>query len=166
MARVVLSDASPLIGLAIVDGLIWLPELFGGVWVPPSVHQEVLPGVSARGEAEIAAAVKRKAVRVWRKSIPDASVALPELDEGETDCIRIALSNGVSETLILMDERAGRAVATENGIRVAGTAAVIGLAKKRGLITSAKARFAKLHATDFRIRAVVIQTVLRDVGEG
>ena len=165
MARVVLSDASPLIGLAIVDGLTWLPELFGDVWVPPSVHREVLPGVSARGEAEIAAAVKGKAIRVWRKSIPDASVALPELDEGETDCIRIALSNGVSETLILMDERAGRAVATENGISVAGTAAVIGLAKKRGLITSAKARFAKLHATDFRISAVVIQTVLRNVGE-
>ena len=166
MARVVLSDASPLIGLAIVDGLMWLPKLFGDVWVPPSVHREVLPGVSARGEAEIAAAVKRKAIRVWRKSIPDASVVLPELDEGETDCIRIALSNDASETLILMDERAGRAVATEHGIRVAGTAAVIGLAKKRGLITSAKTRFAKLHATDFRISAVVIQTVLRDVGEG
>ena len=166
MARVVLSDASPLIGLAIVDGLMWLPELFGDVWVPPSVHREVLPGVSARGEAEIAAAVKGKAIRVWRKSIPATKMMLPDLDEGETDCIRIALAKGVSETLILMDERAGRAVATENGIRVAGTAAVIGLAKKRGLITSAKARFAKLHATDFRISAVVIQTVLRDVGEG
>ena len=171
MARVVLSDASPLIGLAIVDGLTWLPELFGDVWVPPSVHREVLPGVGARGETEIAAAVKRKVIRVWRKSIPAATIVLPDLDEGETDCIRIALSKitpprGFSDTLILMDERAGRAVATENGLRVAGTAAVIGLAKKRGLITSAKARFAKLHATDFRISAVVIQTVLRDVGEG
>ena len=77
MARVVLSDASPLIGLAIVDGLIWLPELFGDVWVPPSVHREVLPGVSARGEAKIAAAVKRKAIRVWRKSIPATKIALP-----------------------------------------------------------------------------------------
>ena len=166
MARVVLSDASPLIGLAIVDGLTWLPELFGDVWIPPSVHREVLPGAAARGETEIAAAVKRKAIRVWKKSIPDASVVLPDLDEGETECIRIALSNGVSETLILMDERAGRAVATEHGIRVTGTAAVIGLAKKRGLIALAKPSFAKLHATDFRISAAVIQTVLRDVGEG
>ena len=165
MARVVLSDASPLIGLVIVDGLAWLPALFGDVWIPPSVHHEILPGVAARGEAEIAAAVKQKVICVWRKSIPDASVVLPDLDEGATDCVSIALSNSVSETLILMDERAGGAVATENGIRVAGTAAVIGLAKKRGLIRSAKARFAKLHATDFRISAVVIQTVLRDVGE-
>lgn len=166
MARIVLSDASPLIGLAMVDGLAWLPALFGEVWIPLSVHREMLPGVAARGEVEIAAAVKRKVIRVWKKSIPASIVALPDLDEGETDCIRISLLNGVSDTLILMNERAGRAVATENRIRVAGTAAVIGLAKKRGLIASAKARFAKLHATDFRISAVAIQTILRDVGEG
>lgn len=165
MARLVLSDASPLIGLAIVDGLAWLPVLFGEVWIPPSVQREVLPGVSARGEAEIAAGVKHKGLRVWRKSILLPAVPLPDLDEGETDCIRIALANEADQTLILMDERAGRAVATEHGIRVAGTAAVIGLAKKRGLITSAKERFATLHTTDFRISAAVIQTILNDVGE-
>ena len=165
MARFVISDASPLIGLAIVDGFAWLPQLFGEVWIPPSVHGEVLPGVAARGEVEIAAAIKRKAVRVWKKAIHSPAVALPDLDEGETDCICIALSLGDASALILMDERAGRAVATEFSIRVAGTAAVIGLAKKRGLIDSARARFERLHATDFRISAAVIQAVLRDVGE-
>ena len=165
MARRVISDASPMIGLAIVNGFAWLPQLFGEVWIPPSVQLEVLPGVGARGEVEIAAAIKRKAVRVWRKAIASPVVPLPDLDEGETDCIHLALSLGDSNALILMDERAGRAVATEFGIRVAGTAAVIGLAKKRGLIDSAKNRFERLHATDFRISAAVIQAVLRDVGE-
>ena len=165
MARCVISDASPLIGLAIVDGLAWLPQLFGEVWIPPSVQREVLPGVSARGEVEIAAALKRKSVRVWKKAISPPAVPLPDLDDGEADCIHIALSLGDGNALILMDERAGRAVATEFGIRVAGTAAVIGLAKKRGLIDSAKGRFERLHATDFRISAAVIQAVLRDVGE-
>lgn len=165
MARYVISDASPLIGLAIVDGLVWLPQLFGEVWIPPSVHREVLPGVSARGEVAIAAAIKRKSVRVWKKIIASPVVPLPDLDEGETDCIHIALSLGDSNALLLMDERAGRAVATERGVRVAGTAAVVGFAKKRGLIDSAKGRFERLHATDFRISAAVIQAVLRDVGE-
>ncbi len=165
MARYVISDASPLIGLAIVDGLAWLPQLFAEVWLPPSVQREVLPGVGARGEAEIAAAIKRKSIRIWKKTISPPVVPLPDLDEGETDCIHIALSLGNGNALILMDERAGRAVATERGIRVAGTAAVIGLAKKRGLIDSAKDRFERLHATDFRISAAVIQAVLRDVGE-
>lgn len=165
MARCVISDASPLIGLAIVDGLAWLPQLFGDVWIPPSVHAEVLPGVGARGEVEITAVMKRKSVRVWKKTIALPTVPLRDLDEGETDCIHIAHSLGDGSALILMDERAGRAVATEFGIRVAGTAAVIGLAKKRGLIDSAKARFERLHATDFRISAAVIQAVLRDAGE-
>lgn len=165
MARCVISDASPLIGLAIVDGLIWLPQLFGEVWIPPSVQREVLPGVIAGGEAEIAAAIRSKSIRIWKRTISPPVVPLPDLDKGETDCIHIALSLGNGNALILMDERAGRAVATERGIRVAGTAAVIGLAKKRGLIDSAKDRFERLHATDFRISAAVIQAVLRDVGE-
>lgn len=165
MARYVLSDASPLIGLAIVDGLAWLPALFHEVWIPPSVQREVLPGVGARGELEIALAIKHKSLKVWKKTIPAPSVDVADLDEGETDCIRIALSEGLANTVILMDERAGRAIATELGIRVTGTAAVIGFAKRHGLIESAKARFERLHASDFRVSADVIQTVLRGVGE-
>ena len=165
MARYVISDASPLIGLAIVDGLGWLPALFGPVWIPPSVQREVLPGLNARGELELAAAIKGKALRVWRKTIPDVTADLGDLDEGETDCIRIALSEGATNAILLMDERAGRAIAHEHGIQVAGTAAVIGFARKHGLIESARCSFERLHASDFRISAEVIQTVLRRVGE-
>jgi predicted nucleic acid-binding protein len=148
-----------------VDGLAWLPALFGAVWVAPCVRREVLPGVDARGEPEIAAAIKRKNLRVWKKRIPVPAATLGDLDEGETDCMRIALSEGAGNTIILMDERAGRAIAKELGIQVAGTAAVIGFAKRHGLIESAKDRFERLHASDFRIGADVIQTVLRGVGE-
>lgn len=165
MARLVISDASPLIGLAIVDGLGWLPQLFGGVWIPPSVEREVLPGVGARGETEIGAAIRRRHLRVWKKSIPPSVKMIADLDEGETDCIRLALSVGAGNALILMDERAGRAVASELGVRVAGTAAIIGIAKNRRLIDSAKARFERLHTTDFRISAAVIQVVLREANE-
>lgn len=44
MARLVLTDASPLIGLARVDGLAWLGALFNTVWMPLEVRQEVLSG--------------------------------------------------------------------------------------------------------------------------
>ena len=42
MAGLVISDASPIIGLARVDGLGWLKPLFGQVWIPPEVASEVL----------------------------------------------------------------------------------------------------------------------------
>jgi predicted nucleic acid-binding protein len=93
---------------------------------------------------------------------------LPELDEGEAACIRFALQHG-SDTgeaaLLLMDERAGRAIAVDLGLRVAGTAAVIGMARLQGLIASAREVFAHLHASDFRISAEVIAMVLQRVGE-
>ena len=165
MARIVISDASVLIGLAIVDGLDWLPKLFGTVWIPESVKSEVLPGLDARGEKQISQAIKKKQLKVWSKPALAHLVQIPDLDEGEADCIRIASYIGVSQSLLLIDERAGRAVAKDLGIHIAGTAAVIGLAKRKKLITSAKAQFAILHASDFRISAAVIKTVLESVDE-
>lgn len=163
MARLVLTDASPLIGLARVDGLGWLGALFGVVWMPIEVHREVLAGSGAADEQSIQAAEASGVLRVWPSPAP-ARPELPDLDEGETACIRLGLAHAGS-VLLLVDERAGRAVAQEHGLRVAGTAAVIGMAKSRGLIPSARAVFARLHASDFRISAAVIETVLRRVGE-
>jgi len=56
-------------------------------------------------------------------------------------------------------------VAQELGLKLAGTAAVIGLARQTGLIPSAKAVFAQLHASDFRIAPDVIKAVLQRCGE-
>ena len=164
MARIVLTDASPLIGLARVNGLPWLGALFGEVWMPDEVRREVLSGSGADDEQAIGAAEAAGFLRVWPKASP-AGPDLPDLDEGESACIRIALAAGGGAALLMMDERAGRAVAIEHGLRVAGTAAVIGMAKSQGLIPSARLVFARLHASDFRISAAVIETILRRVGE-
>jgi len=162
MARIVVIDSSPLIGLAIVDGLAWLPKLFDVVFLPESVKQEVLPGKAARGEQAIAQAMAAGWLKVWPEVIaPQLEI---DLDAGETDCINLGLSH-VDGVLMIMDERAGRAVAKEKGLRVIGTAAIIGLAKKQGLIPSARAVFEVLHASDFRISAAVINQVLVSVSE-
>ena len=162
MARIVVIDSSPLIGLSIVDGLAWLPKLFDVVFLPESVKQEVLPGKAARGEQAIAQAVAAGWLKVWPETIaPQLEI---DLDAGETDCINLGLSH-VDGVLMIMDERAGRAVAKEKGLRVIGTAAIIGLAKKQGLIPSARAVFEVLHASDFRISATVINQVLISVNE-
>ncbi len=162
MAGIVLTDASPLIALARVDGLRWLPMLFGVVTVPDEVRLEVLANKGSPDEESIAAALASGRLKACGPA--PAGPALPELDEGEAACIRIALANN-GPALLLMDERAGRAVALEHGLRVAGTAGVIGMAKSRRLIVSAREVFTRLHAADFRISAQVIETVLRRVGE-
>jgi predicted nucleic acid-binding protein len=162
VARIVVIDSSSLIGLAIVDGLAWLPKLFDEVKLPESVKQEVLPGKAARGEQAIAQAIAAGWLKVWPETIaPQLEI---DLDMGETDCINLGLSHA-DGVLLIMDERAGRAVAKEKKLRVIGTAAIIELAKKQGLIPSARAVFEVLHASDFRISAAVINQVLVSVNE-
>ena len=162
MAAIIISDASPLIALARVDGLGWLQALFNEVLITEAVLSEVLTGSFAASEARIEAGIAAG----WLRAVQCQSNApvLPDLDEGEAASIRLALALG-GETLLLIDERAGRSVAQEFGLQLAGTAAVIGLAKQRGLIASARNVFAELHASDFRIAAAVIQTVLERCGE-
>jgi predicted nucleic acid-binding protein len=162
VARLVLTDASPLIALARADSLPLLRQLFGTVWMPGEVHQEVLTGSGLPGEAAFARAQTAGWLRVGDHTPREP--ALPDLDEGEAACIRMALAH-VGPVLLLMDERAGRAVAIEHGLKVAGTAALIGMAKEQGLIPSAREVFARLHAADFRISAPVIEVILRRVGE-
>jgi hypothetical protein len=94
-----------------------------------------------------------------------AGPELPDLDEGEAASIRLALA-APEQALLLIDERSGRAVAQELGLSIAGTAAVIGIARQRNLIPSARAVFAQLHGSDFRIAPAVIKAVLDRCGEG
>lgn len=143
-----------------------MAALFGKVWIPSEVRGEVLSGQVSRGESGIRKAIADGWLCEWPDSPTGKAplVTLPDLDEGEAACIRIAIAHA-DEALLLMDERAGRAVATECGLRVAGTAAVIGMAKARGLVPSAREVFDTLHRSDFRISADVIQTVLRRVGD-
>ena len=162
MAGRVLSDASPLIGLGHVDGLPWLQQLFGAVWTPGEVNAELVTGQGFAGEAALLQAQSDGWLRLTGPA-PTTPV-LPDLDEGEAACIRTALADA-QPALLLMDERAGRAVAIAHGLKVAGTAAVIGMAKQRGLIALAKPVFERLHRSDFRISAEVIAVVLRRVGE-
>lgn len=163
--RVVIADASPLIGLTRVGGLAWLNQLLGKVYLTPTVLREVLPGTNQRGEPEIQAALTAGWLEVWLEPIAPLPFDLGDLDAGESESIALAFQLRPAHSLLLIDERAGRAAATECGLPIIGTAAVIGRAKKAGLIDLAKPVLAKLLTSDFRISAQLIKQILKDVGE-
>lgn len=162
MAGNVLTDASPLIVLSRVGGLSWLPALFGRVHVPLPVRREVLPDRNKAGEDQLRAAFTSKAFVMLKRDWK--SPPFPFLGEGEAACIRAALHLR-GQSLLLMDDRAGRATAVEHGLRVAGTAAIVAMAKRRKLIASATAVFEKLLQLEFRLSANVIRAALEAAGE-
>jgi predicted nucleic acid-binding protein len=163
--HLILADASPLIGLSLIDQLSLLPALFGTVQVAPIVLQEVLTGQFDHGESAIRAAMDAGWLVIC--SAQPASMALLGLDPGETESILQAYTLaqlGLSPVL-LMDEKAGRAAATELGLPCLGTAAIIATAKQLGLIPSAAQLLEQLFQTDFRISKSIIRAVLAHVGE-
>ena len=178
MDREVIADASPLIGLSIVDGLDWLPRLFGHVAVPDVVCDEVLSGRFDQSETRIRAAFSSGALRLVADRNEACQVTaneddedddLARLDAGEKACIRLALrylvERPATNVWLLMDDQAGRRVALANRLQVMGCAGLIQLARKVGLIPAAKPIFARLHAAGFWLAPPIVQLVLRSVGE-
>ncbi len=167
MGRFVLSDATPLICLAQVDGLPWLRTLFGSVHLTPEVRDEILTGLGKPGEGDLARAVKRRLLRVhseWDWADPQ----FPSLGKGEASSIRAAINllKLGHDCLLLLDDLEARRTALAAAVAVSGTAAIVGAAKQAGLIPSARAVFDQLRERGFRISDAVVQGILEGVAEG
>lgn len=159
MARLVLTDVSPLVGLERVEGLGWLRSLFGTVEMTRSVYREV---AGERGpEAGIAAAIDEGWL-VARRHDPEGPARPPHLGTGEWSTI-LAARESRGPCLAVIDDRLARREARAAGIHLAGTAAIIGMARARGLIPSAREVFERLLRSDFRISRGVIRGVLERV---
>ncbi len=161
MARLVLSDASPLIGLSRVGGLDWLRALFGEVALTPEVRSELHAGPEIEGS--ISAALEDG----WLTVLPDDAEGPrrpAQLGPGEWSCIRAGLARE-GPVLLLLDDRLARREALLQGLRVTGIAAIVATAQRRGLIASAREVFEALLRSDFRISADVIREILVALNE-
>ncbi|MGH8680382.1 MAG: DUF3368 domain-containing protein [Burkholderiales bacterium] len=160
--RRVLSDASPLIGLAAAGGFDLLRELFGAVWVTAGVRDEVLAGTGRPGAVELKSALDAGWIHVLEQ-VPGGP-PFPALGEGEVSTLHAALAAGRDALVILDDERA-RQVAEALEIEHVGALGVIVAAKRRGLITAAAPYFARLADHGFHLPKALVSALLRDLGE-
>lgn len=163
----VVADASPLI-ILFKSGLAGLlPQLFTEILVPATVRQEVMaegksdPAVI--GLANAALAIAAWAIAVEDPPIPPV-IAAWDLDAGESSALAQALR--MNDARVLLDDRAARNCAKALQIRTLGTAGVILLAKRRGLISSAKAALTEISDAGCWLSADLRQMVLVEAGEG
>ena len=149
---IVVSDTSPINYLVLIGHAELLPALFGAVYIPPAVLSEL-----SHKDAPLV-------VHEWLRTIPawlvthSPAVMDPtlSLDRGESEAISLAMELGAQ---VLIDERSGREAASDRGLHVAGTLAVLGMAAERKLI-DLTAAIEKLRATKFRASEALYRSFL------
>jgi len=155
--RLVVADTGPLNYLILVEAIDVLPRLFAQILVPAAVYDEL---AHADAPAPVRTFIAQKPAWLEVRPNPDASdedATDPSLDEGERAAI--ALARSIRADLILMDDRAGVAVAYRHGLTVTGTLGVLDLAARRGLV-DLEAIFEKLSATNFRYPPEIMDALL------
>lgn len=157
MSRNWVVNASPLITLGKVGGIVLLTRLCSNLVIPEGVVQELEQGptddparIWVRGEG--ASFVRRLA------EIPPLIMAW-DLGRGETEVLAWAYLNSDYEALV--DDRAARNCAASLGLCVRGTLGIILLAKKQGLMPEVNSLLNKLVESGFRIDADLLRAVRR-----
>lgn len=160
--KIVLSDASPLIGLAVADAFDVLQRLFKTVSITESVRREVTARKTLPGAREVAQGMEAGWIEKLRD--PRGGFQFPTLGAGETTTLNAALA-ATSPCLVLMDDAAARAEANARGLNVTGTAGVLLVARRRNLIPAVRPGLERLFAAGFRMSPGVIATILEEAGE-
>lgn len=154
----VVADSSPLIILSRVGVLHVLTARFDEVVVPSVVWDEVV-GVRA-GAPGVAELLSADWILVDDRSLPDTDLGL---DPGETSAILLAEAIGAD--VLLIDERAGRAVAVGRGLAVRGTLGLLVQARRAGHLPALRPVLDALVAEGFRLSPVLVEEALLRVDE-
>ncbi|MGC9503819.1 DUF3368 domain-containing protein [Baaleninema sp.] len=165
MAVIVVSDTSVLSGLAIAEYLSLLQQLYGRVFVPPAVMDELRRG--SEDDSRITAVLFLDWIEV---SLPRDLQRVEtlqrdrNLDRGESEAIVLALELQAEELLI--DERLGRREAVRLGLSVTGLLGVLLVAKSRGWIAAIRPIVDTLiDQASFRVSDRLYAEVLAAAGE-
>ena len=161
MARFVVADASPLIGLATAGALHLLRELYGTVTISRLVKDEVTGQPRRPGARELDAAMREGWVRV--APAPLTTWQLNGLDSGEASTLALAAEH--ESALVLMDDAQGRAQAAQLGLEVLDLAGVLLAAKRAQLVAAVRPILAQLTRGGFTMPKDVRRALLHDAGE-
>jgi len=161
--QMVVSNASPLLNLALIGRLEWLRLFYGTIHIPEAVWTEL----SHAGVPKTASAVIAPCSWIETHAIKNrhlVTALLTQLDAGEAEAIALALE--LEASLLLLDESEGRRVAASYQLRKTGTVGILLHAKRQGLIPSLRDEMRKLQRdAHFWISAPLYEQLLQAAGE-
>jgi predicted nucleic acid-binding protein len=158
---IVVADASPLNYLIQIQCETLLRKLYGRVFVPSAVMEELrhplAPSPVASWLLQVPSWIEVRVVH------PQPDAALEALDPGEREAIQLAEEQRAD--LLLIDERRGRNEARRRGISTTGTLGILLAAGKRELIDTESVFRRLIDGTSFRATPDVQESFLKQCRE-
>jgi predicted nucleic acid-binding protein len=157
---IIVSDASPIIALAVCNKLDLLDKLFDRIYLPQAVFNELAIHEKPKAR-DIIEWARDKVIPVKNFSVITALSM--NLDPGESEAL--ALYWETEADFLLIDEKRGRIIAMRNGIKTIGTVGILLSSKQKELISSVKPFLELLMNNSFRISDILYHQILKRAGE-
>lgn len=162
MPRRLIVNASPMIFLSRIDGLGWLPAISRNeVQIPKAVVAELLDGSDGEGIMEKVADDERFVV--VDDGMPPTVISAWDLGAGETQVLNACLKQ--TDSVAVLDDRAGRQCGLSLGVRVVGSLGIVLTAKRHGLISLARPIIEKLLREGLYLSPSLVSEALKEVDE-
>ena len=137
MAALIVSDTGPLISLEkITGGYELFAKLFDRIVIPPVVLKEVSEGMADADEYLRKHGIE-ELIEIQSVSTVVQPLALEQLHRGEVEAIQLAIELGLP---LLIEETAGRQIASSLGLHISGTAGQILRAYRQQIVAPDEAR--------------------------
>jgi predicted nucleic acid-binding protein len=159
--QLIICDASPLILLAKISHADLVLKLAHEVWIPDVVWEELTLKSGAQPEIPTLVALFSSCVRQSDEAI--RKVFQTQVDAGEAAALALAIHQ--PHALLLMDDRRGRLLAANQGLRCTGTLGLLLRAKRQGHVKALSPLIQSLRLHGMFLSAELENEALHAAGE-
>jgi predicted nucleic acid-binding protein len=159
--KAIISDSSPIIAFSAIKKISIFQELFGKVYIPKAVQQEIARNADKPGAYEIKSLDWFEVVEVQNKTVVKSINNYVGLGESEA----IVLAKELNLPLLCDDKQARSIARKMDGLNIIGTCSLLLIAKEAGLIDDVQTAINDLISVNYRLSQRIIQQTLQKAGE-
>jgi uncharacterized protein len=159
----IVSNTSPLSNLAFIDEIKFVQKIYPRVLIPPIVHIELMR--LPKNQPTIMNLVDTGWLEIkFPQNVPLVKTLNQSLDPGEAEAIALAIE--LNADRLLIDERLGRNIAKQYGLKIRGILGILVHLKEQGLIPATKPILDRLRReAGFRVGQELYSRILQESGE-
>jgi predicted nucleic acid-binding protein len=148
---IVVSDSSPLIALAKIDSFSLLPKVYGELYIPSEVYDEVvIAGAGLPGAIETSDSPWIHVRRI--KNAVDLAASQARFGLGVGELSTMILAKELHADLVILDDLRARKLAQSEGFRVQGCIAILEASFRKGHLPDLRQAYDQMAPRGARLR--------------